>query len=105
MSGILDAILEPRVHDHTPRSEGVRIVEYTRFPRSGPDAGPRLAFAREVTANGMCIGCAEPEPVGSVLRVAVRDLEGRPCPARLARVVRCAPAGEGRHWVGLEELT
>ena len=104
MSGLLDAILEPRSHEHAPRNEGVRIVEYSRFPRSGPDAGPRLAFARDVSATGLCIGCEEPEPPGTVLRVAVRDLDGRPCPARLVRVVWCEPAGDGRHWLGLQDL-
>ncbi|MDJ0848992.1 MAG: PilZ domain-containing protein [Myxococcota bacterium] len=104
MSGILDAILEPGGREYAPPSEGVRIVEYSRFPRSGPDAGPRLAFARDVSATGLCIGCEEPEPLGAALRLAVRALDGRPCPARLVRVVWCEPAGDGRYWLGLEDL-
>ncbi len=104
MSGLLDALLGPGAHEHAPRSEGLRFVEYTRFPRSGPDSGPHLALARDVSAGGLCIGCEDPEPPGSLLRVAVRDLDGSPAPARLARVVWCRPTGEGRHWVGLEHL-
>jgi hypothetical protein len=102
VSATLDATRETR---REPRRDGVRIVEYTRFPRVGPFAGPRFAFTRDHSASGMCIGCDEPEPVGALLRVSVRDLDGRASSPRLERVVWCEPAGDGRFWLGLERVT
>lgn len=87
-----------------PRRDVVRIVEYTRFPRVGTGSGPRFAFTRDFSISGMCIGCDEPEPAGSLLRLAVRDLVGRPSHPRLERVVWCEPAGDGRFWLGLERV-
>jgi hypothetical protein len=84
---------------------GVRMVEYSRFPRTSPDVGARLAFTRHGSDSGLCIGCEEPEPVGSLLRVSIRDLDGRPSHVQLARVVWCRAAGDGRHWLGLEPVT
>ena len=86
------------------RRDAVRIVEYTRFPRIDAAAGPRFAFTRDSSASGMCIGCDEPESVGSLLRLAVRDLDGLPSRPELGRVVWCEPAGDGRFWLGLEHL-
>jgi len=86
------------------RRDAVRIVEYTRFPRSDAAAGPRFAFTRDSSASGMCVGCDEPESVGSLLRLAVRDLDGHPSSPELGRVVWCEPAGDGRFWLGLEHV-
>ena len=83
----------------------MRLVEYTRFPRVGPDRGPRIGFTRDLSSSGMCIGTDEPETVGALLRVAIRDLDGRPSRPCIERVVWCSPAGGGRHWIGLERLT
>ena len=88
-----------------PRRDTVRIVEYARFPRVGPDRGPRIGFTRDISASGMCIGVEEPETVGALLRVAVRDLDGRPSRPSIERVVWCSRDRHGRHWIGLERLT
>jgi len=100
----LDA-LRPGPIRRESRTDTVRIVEYTRFPRVGPDRGTRVGFTRDLSATGMCIGTDEPESVGSLLRVAIRDLDGRPSPPCIERVVWCSRARDGRHWVGLERLT
>jgi hypothetical protein len=100
----LDA-LRPGPIRREPRRNTVRIVEYARFPRVGPDRAPRIGFTRDLSASGMCIGIDEPETVGGLLRVAIRDLDGgssRPC---IGRVVWCRRARDGRHWIGLERLT
>lgn len=86
------------------RRDAVRIVEYTRFPRIDAAAGPRFAFSRDTSASGMCIGCDQPESVGSLLRLAVRNLDGLPSSPALGRVVWCEPAGDGRFWLGLERV-
>ena len=88
-----------------PRRDEVRIVEYTPFPRVGASEGARIAFTRDVSQSGLCIGSDRPEPVGSLLRVVVRGTDGRPDPACIERVVWCQPAGDGRHWIGLERIT
>jgi len=100
----LDA-LRPGPIRREPRRDTVRIVEYTRFPRVGPDRGPRIAFTRDLSASGMCVGSDEPESVGALLRVTIRDLDGRPSRPCIERVVWCSRARDGRHWVGLERLT
>lgn len=88
-----------------PRDEAVRIVEYTRFPRVGPDAGPHIGFTRDISKSGMCVGADHPEPVGALLRVTVRELDGGPGRPGVDRVVWCDRAPDGRYWLGLERLT
>ncbi len=87
------------------RSENVRIVEYTPFPRLATNQHPRTGFTRDLSEGGMCIGVDDPEPVGGLLRVTLRDVDG--CPARpcVERVVWCSQTRDGRHWLGLERLT
>jgi len=87
------------------RRDAVHVLEYSRFPRVAADPGAHLAFTRDLSASGMCISSDQREPVGSLLRVVVRDEEGRPLPARIERVVWCRPAGDGRHWIGLERVS
>lgn len=87
------------------RTEVVRIVEYTRFPRVGSEAAPRLGFTRDVSPAGMCIGADDAEPVGSLLRTTVRELDGRPGRPAVDRVAWCSQARDGRWWIGLEHLT
>jgi hypothetical protein len=87
-----------------PRRDEVRIVEYTPFPRVAADARPRIGFTRDLSASGMCIGSEWPEAVGSLLRVVVRASDGQPDRPCVERVVWCRPAGDGRHWIGLERV-
>jgi hypothetical protein len=94
---------EPRRRE--PRGDTVRIVEYARFPRMGPDRGQRIGFTRDMSASGMCIGADEPETVGALLRVVIRDLDGSLSRPSIERVVWCSRARDGRHWIGLERLT
>jgi hypothetical protein len=104
LSVALDALHHtPRRRE--PREETVRIVEYTPFPRVGPDAGPRIGFTRDVSQRGLCIGVDDPAPVGAMLRVTLRELNGRPGRPCVDRVVWCARARDGRYWLGLEHLT
>jgi hypothetical protein len=86
------------------RRDEIRIVEYTPFPRVGSGKGQQIAFTRDISEAGMCIGSDRPEPVGSVLRVVLRGADGRPDPPCIERVVWCQPAGDGRHWIGLERI-
>jgi hypothetical protein len=85
-----------------PREQAVRIVDYTRFPRASRDQGARFGFTRDLSASGMCLGVDEAEPVGSLLRVTLRDVDGRPARCAIERVVWCSSARDGRYWLGLE---
>ena len=87
------------------RRDEVRIVEYAPFPRIGGGEPPRIAFTRDLSPSGLCIGSDHPEAVGSLLRVVIRGADGRPEPPSIGRVVWCEPAGDGRHWIGLERVT
>ena len=94
--------LEPTALRREVRKPTVRIVEHTRFPRVGPEATPRIGFTRDLSPKGMCIGA---EPVDSLLRVTLRELDGWPRATAVDRVVWCSQARDGRWWLGLERLT
>lgn len=79
----------------------VRHVEYTPFPRVALHQRGRLAFTRDVSASGLCLRVEAPEPVGSLLRVAVRGVDGRAARIAVARVVWTRPTIDDAHWMGL----
>ncbi len=85
------------------RKDEVHIVEYAPFPRLGKQAG-RVAFTRDVSESGMCLGVDAPEQGGSLLRVLVRDVDGRTTLDSLTRVVWCRTTPDGRWWLGLSLL-
>ena len=88
------------------REQTVRRVEYTTFPRVGSNTLTRVGFTRNVSASGMALGVDEVLPVGSLVRVVVQAVDGRPDVDAVARVAWCqehrepsasAPGG----WLGL----
>ncbi|HVP28891.1 MAG TPA: PilZ domain-containing protein [Myxococcota bacterium] len=83
------------------REQLVRLVEYAPFPRSSAEQRTRIAFTRDVSLSGLCLGATSAEPVGSVLHLTVRSIDGRPALETLARVAWCASDSEGRFLVGL----
>ena len=87
-----------------PREESVRIVEYSRFPRGAPEPGLRYGFTRDFSASGMCVGVDEGEPAGALLRITLRDIDGRPARNAIERVVWCSETRDGRYWLGLEQV-
>ena len=100
---------EPSIRELVPvrrerREETVRIIEYTGFPRSAPDSGPRYGFTRDFSASGMCVGVDEAESISALLRVTVRGIDGRPERTAIERVVWCSAARDGRFWLGLEQV-
>ncbi len=70
-----------------PRSEEIRIAEYTPFPREKASHQARLGFTRDVSALGMCLGVDHPERIGALLRIDVRGIDGESRGASIARVV------------------
>jgi hypothetical protein len=86
------------------REEVVRHVEYCPFPRARPDQGLRTGFTRDLSASGMCVRVDTPEPVGSLLRVTLREVDGKPRLEGIARIVWSSPTIDGGHWLGLSLL-
>ena len=92
-----ERLVETRMEIREPT---VRRVEYTPFPRVGSDTRMRVGFTRDVSASGMALGVEEPLPVGSLLRVIVQKVDGRPDFDAVARVAWCQEDPE--HAVGTE---
>jgi hypothetical protein len=86
------------------RRNEVRRVEYTPFPRVHEDQWARLGFTRDVSPLGMCLVGDSPEPIGSLFRVNVRQLDGQSMGAAIGRVVWRMAVGDGRCWMGLDLL-
>ena len=87
------------------REETIRIVEYAGFPRIAPQQQLRVGFTRDLSDSGMCLGVDRCEAVGSLLRLCVRDIDGRPAAARVGRVVWTSAELDQRFWLGLKILT
>ncbi len=88
-----------------PRDDVLRIADYTRFPRTGPDPRPALGFTRDLSDAGICLGVDAAESIGSLLSVAIRGLDGLAGPEAIHRVVWCSAERDGRYWLGLERIS
>jgi hypothetical protein len=88
-----------------PRQRLVRPVEYAPFPRTSGEQLERRGVTRDVSTSGMCLRLEAPEPVGSLLRVIVADVEGRPALGSVGRVAWARPVAEGVWHVGLAVVT
>ncbi len=86
------------------RVNAIRAAEYTPFPRTRANETPRRGFTRDASPLGMCLGVDLPEPIGALLRIEVRELDGQPIGATVGRVVWCKPTRDGRYWIGLDLL-
>lgn len=87
-----------------PREAVVRLVEYAPFPRVRADQRGAVGFTHDLSASGMCLGAAEALPVGSLLRVVVRCVDGRPTLVSLAQVTWCCAGNDGGVLLGLRLL-
>lgn len=86
------------------RVKAIRAAEYTPFPRTRANETPRRGFTRDASPLGMCLGVDWPEPIGALLRIEVRELDGQSIGATVGRVVWCKPTRDGRYWIGLDLL-
>lgn len=84
-----------------PRESIVRLVEYAPFPRIRADQRRAVGFTRDLSPSGMCLGATEALPVGSLLHVVVRCVDGRPTLDSLAQVAWCDRTEEGDVLLGL----
>lgn len=83
------------------RQRVVRMVEHSPFPRAHAGEGRAVAFTRDLSASGICLGVERLEAEGSLLHVTVHGLDGRPSLRSIARVTRCEQDARGRLWLGL----
>ncbi len=83
------------------REEVVRHVEYYPYPRARSDQCLRIGFTRDLSPSGMCVRVDTSERIGSLLRVILRDLDGRPGLESIARISWSSPSADGGHWIGL----
>ena len=88
------------------REEVVRSVEFCRFPRVCADTRLRRGFTRNLSTGGLCLRVEQAEPVGALLRLAVRGIDGEAGEPVLGRVAWTRPSrdSEGGHWLGIAVL-
>lgn len=84
------------------RQDVVRRVDYCRFPRVCAEQRARTGFTRDLSPAGLCLRTERVEPVGSLLRLTVRTLDGLPSREAIGRVAWTRPTLDGVHWMGLE---
>jgi hypothetical protein len=86
------------------RESVVRVVEYSRYPRVARDERRLVGFTRNQSRSGMCIVTSDPEVEGTLLRLALRTVDGAGTLDALAHVVWCERRIDGRYWIGLALL-
>jgi hypothetical protein len=84
------------------RDTTVRLVEYAPFPRVRRDQRWRHGFTVDLSSRGLCLRAKEAAPMGSLLHVIVRSVDGRPFLDVIARVAWATRGPEGDVRVGLE---
>lgn len=84
------------------RDETMRLVEYAPFPRVHRDQQWRHGFTLDLSPRGLCVRAKEVAPIGSLLRIIVRSVDGRPSLDAVARVTWIARSPGGSPRMGLE---
>ena len=82
----------------------VRLVEFAPFPRARREERWHVGFTLDLSSQGACLRAKETEPVGSLIRVIVRGVDGRPTLDSIARVVWSADGRFGEVRMGLSML-
>ncbi len=95
---------ETPLRRHEAREDRVKVVQYCRFPRVCADQRMRTAFTRDVSATGLCVRVDAAEPVGALLRLVPRGVDGEPEPERIGRVAWTRPTADGGRWLGIALL-
>jgi hypothetical protein len=102
------AVIAETTDDYPPRVEKrddvVKIVEYSHYPRIARDERRNIGFTRDQSRSGLGIAAHSPEAPGTLLKVALRNVDGGVTFDALARVVWCQARQGGRYWMGLSLL-
>jgi len=94
----------PTTRRDEERSDRVQAVQYCRFPRAYADQRFRTAFTRDVSESGLCVRVDDPEPIGALIRVIPRGVDGEPETERIGRVAWTRPTADGGRWLGIALL-
>jgi hypothetical protein len=92
---------QPRSQRREKRDPLVRQVEIHPFPRVLLAEGQHIGMTRDLSASGLCLRSEREQAVGSLLRVVVRGVDGRPARESVGRVAWCRPVDGSSCWVGL----
>ncbi len=98
---VLEDLYPPR---EEKRESVVRVVEYSRYPRISREERRLVGFTRNESRSGMCIVTSTPEVEGTLLRLALRTVDGASALDALAHVVWCERRSDDRYWIGLALL-
>ena len=102
--GVPESTLGLRSARKSRRVATVRLVEFAPFPRERRDERWSLGFTLDQSAEGACLRTTDAAPVGSLLRVIVRGIDGRPTLDSIARVVWQARGSAGEVRMGIAVL-
>jgi hypothetical protein len=91
------------IQRHT-RTESLRLIDYSPFPRVDVDQGPRMGLSLNESDSGLCVAVDNSVKVGSLLRILIRGVDGRPARDVVTRVVWCKTDKDGRMRAGLAFL-
>jgi hypothetical protein len=80
----------------------MRLVEYAPFPRVHRDQQWRHGFTLDLSPRGLCVRAKVVAPIGSLLRIIVRSVDGRPSLDAVARVAWVARNPGAQPRMGLE---
>jgi hypothetical protein len=102
--GVRESALGSRSVRKARRVATVRLVEFAPFPRVRRQERWNVGFTLDLSSQGACLRAKEAAPIGSLLRVIVRGVDGRPTLDSIARVVWCAQGRFGEVRMGLSLL-
>jgi hypothetical protein len=102
--GVRESTLGSRSVRKARRVATVRLVEFAPFPRVRRQERWNVGFTLDLSSQGACLRAKEAAPIGSLLRVIVRGVDGRPTLDSIARVVWSAYGRFGEVRMGLSML-
>jgi hypothetical protein len=102
--GVRESALGSRSVRKARRVATVRLVEFAPFPRVRRQERWNVGFTLDLSSQGACLRAKEAAPIGSLLRVIVRGVDGRPTLDSIARVVWSANGRFGEVRMGLSML-
>lgn len=94
----------PRPVRKVRRDETMRLVEYAPFPRVQRGPQWRHGFTLDLSPRGLCVRAKDVAPIGSLLRIILRSVDGQPALDGVARVRWTERSVTGGQRMGLEVI-
>ncbi len=83
------------------RDSMIRLAEYSPFPWTNTDQRRNEAVTLNISQTGICLRVDAAVEPGVMLRVVIRDIDGKPYRDTLARVAWCRDEKSGDFVLGL----